>query len=105
MSEHTPGPWAVNPVIAQVDAFERGIPIPVCAMVCPTDLRTEAATMANGTLIAAAPTMLDELKQCATELEEAANIMTAQFPGLASIYRAARDRALGTVAKAEGRAE
>jgi hypothetical protein len=56
----TPGPWAVNPVNAQVDAFDSGKPVPVCQLLWPTALRSEDVTEANGHLIAAAPE-LDQL--------------------------------------------
>ncbi len=63
---HTPGPWAVNPVSAQVDAagMKRGkrVTIPVCKLLWPTTLRDEAETFANAQLIAAAPMLLTELK-------------------------------------------
>lgn len=67
MSEvrHTPGPWAVNPVVAQVDAFDSEGIGPVCQMLWPTTLRDEAETEANARLIAAAPELLTALKQWA----------------------------------------
>lgn len=54
----TAGPWAVNPTNAQVDAFDTGVPVPVCQLLWPTELRSEAETEANGHLIAAAPELL-----------------------------------------------
>lgn len=66
MSEHTPGPWAVNPALAQVDAFVLSpsqAPIPVCQMLWPTDERSEAETEANARLVAAAPDILAALKE------------------------------------------
>ena len=62
MSKHTPGPWAVHPASAQVDAFATGEPVPVCQLLWPTDQRTETETEANAHLIAAAPEMLEALK-------------------------------------------
>lgn len=62
-SKHTPGPWAVNPFAAQVDAFNRvdgGVTI--CLLLWPTAKRSEAETAANGNLISAAPELLQELK-------------------------------------------
>jgi len=47
----TPGPWAVNPVMAQVDAMPSTLP--VCKLLWPTTKRTEEETWANGQLIAA----------------------------------------------------
>ena len=61
MSAHTPGPWAVHPVKAQVDAFSPH-PIPVCQMLWPTTERSEDETEANARLIAAAPDLFREAK-------------------------------------------
>lgn len=60
-AQHTPGPWAVNPRVAQVDAFDQATPLPVCGLLWPTDERSEAETMANARLIAAAPELLQLL--------------------------------------------
>lgn len=60
MRKHTPGPWAVNPINAQVDAFKDGEAIPVCRMLWPTTERSAAETEANAHLIAAAPELLAE---------------------------------------------
>lgn len=70
---HTPGPWAVNPIKAQVDAFATGDPVAVCQMLWPTEERTEAETEANGRLVAAAPDMLAALKRSAAILQMAAS--------------------------------
>lgn len=56
---HTPSPWAVNPLNAQVDAFDGA----VCQLLWPTELRSEAETEANARLIAAAPDLLEALRQ------------------------------------------
>lgn len=53
ISKHTPGPWAVNPINAQVDAFKDGEPIPVCRLLWPTTERSEAETEANAARCAA----------------------------------------------------
>ena len=72
MSEHTPGPWAVNPVRAQVDALDpRHGPVPVCRLLWPTERRTEEETEANARLIAAAPDMAQEIEALRAELAEA----------------------------------
>lgn len=42
----TPGPWAVNPCKAVVD--EMATLTPMCAMLWPTDLRTEEQTLLPG---------------------------------------------------------
>jgi hypothetical protein len=55
---HTAGPWAVNPLVAQVDAFVGGKPLPICQLLWPTKERSEAETEANARLIAAAPDLL-----------------------------------------------
>lgn len=67
MSGHTPGPWAMNPVLARVDAMPSLLP--VCQLLWPTDERPEAETEANARLIAAAPELLEALKECADRLE------------------------------------
>jgi hypothetical protein len=57
----TQGEWAVNPTLAQIDAFESS-PVPVCQMLWPTELRSEAQTFANAAYIAAAqPSVVLEL--------------------------------------------
>lgn len=61
-SKYTPGPWAVHPDDARVDAFVGGNPYPICLLLWPSDMRSEAETYANARLIAAAPTMLAALE-------------------------------------------
>ena len=58
-SKHTPGGWIVYPFKAFVLPADRLDPddAPICAMLWPTDKRSEEETQANGRLIAAAPTM------------------------------------------------
>jgi hypothetical protein len=51
--------WIVNESKAQVDAIVKGKPVPVCKMLWPTKLRSEAETRDNANLIAAAPNLLD----------------------------------------------
>lgn len=58
--EHTPGPWVVDPISAWVALPDRDAPI--CAMLWPTELRSEHETMANARLIAAAPELLQALE-------------------------------------------
>lgn len=65
-SKHTPGPWAMNPVAAQIDAMPSLIP--VCQLLWPTRQRSESETEANARLIAAAPEMLEALIQAAAHL-------------------------------------
>lgn len=59
----TPGPWAVNPTKAQID--DMNTLVPICALLWPTDLRTEEQTLANGEYIAAfdPPTVLALLER------------------------------------------
>jgi hypothetical protein len=73
--QHTPGPWAVHPVLARVDAFDAidpsgldGDGLPICQMLWPTELRSEDETDANARLIAAAPELLEALKAARTAL-------------------------------------
>ena len=61
MAKHTKGPWAVDPVRAQVvcqklDRF--GGPCPVAQMLWPTPERGQEETYANATLISRAPDMI-----------------------------------------------
>lgn len=62
----TEGPWAKNPFTAHVDAFEIGEPLPICALLWPTELRTEDQVIADGEFIAHArqdiPDLLAALK-------------------------------------------
>lgn len=67
---HTPGPWATNPVNAQVDAFDTGAPVAVCRLLWPTKKRSEAETEANARLIASAPEMLMALRELVASCED-----------------------------------
>lgn len=69
MTKHTPGPWAVNPINAQVDELRDGKAIPVCRMLWPTELRGEDETLKNARLIAAAPEMLAALQRLVRDAE------------------------------------
>ncbi len=69
----TSGPWAKNPFTAHVDAFEQGYPIPVCALLWPTDLRTEDQSIADGEFIAHARTDIPDLL-AALEASETARV-------------------------------
>ena len=60
-TKFTRGPWAVNPIRAQVDAMPSMIP--VCQLLWPTDERTESETEANAHLISAAPDLYDALAE------------------------------------------
>lgn len=61
-----------------------------------------ATGKANAHLIAAALDLLAELKQCAFEMEEAANLMQ-NFPRASAVlFAKAAERARATVSKVEG---
>lgn len=66
LKEATQEPWAVNPFLAQIDAFVGGEPLAVCRMLWPTEERTEAETLANTALIAhlrnLAPALVEEIR-------------------------------------------
>jgi len=69
LAEATPGPWLVSPVEAWVEI--PGEDAPICAMLWPTDLRSEGETYANAGLIALARTALPHLLSRISELESA----------------------------------
>lgn len=66
LKEATQEPWAVNPFLAQIDAFVGGEPLAVCRMLWPNDKRTEAETLANTELMVhlrnLAPALLEVVK-------------------------------------------
>ncbi|MBX3447545.1 MAG: hypothetical protein KF765_12395 [Parvibaculaceae bacterium] len=69
MSKHTPGEWRVHTKAAfVVPAGYENAPThdcqPICALLWPTPLRSEAETRANATLMAAAPAMIEVLREC-----------------------------------------
>jgi hypothetical protein len=90
----TPGPWAVNPFVAQVDAFGSDGPLAVCQLLWPTDERSEAETEANGHLISVAPDLYEALKDL-LEVCEQDNPRAVE-------WRSAIDEARAAIAKAEG---
>jgi len=93
----TEGPLARNPFVAQIDAFENGVAIPVCKLLWPTDLRTEAQTEANGDFIVAAwvavPALIAEVERLTAENER------LQYDG--DNFARARDKYLGKLISAE----
>ena len=108
-TKHTPGSWVINPFVAQVDAFNDEGPAPVCKMLWPTDLRSEAETEANARLIAAAPEMLAALEYIAwgrekpTPEEQARDIANAvRFMAGRPAYPVDRVVAMAALAKARG---
>lgn len=68
-------------------------------------IRDWAEVEANARLIAAAPELLEALKQSVIQLEEAAKILEgpAGLPAMASIFTEAAKKKVSLVAKAEGR--
>jgi len=46
--------------------------------------------------------LLDELRQCAVEIEEAGNLLRPNLPGTASLFDAAADRVRMAIVMAEG---
>lgn len=66
MTEFTTGPWVVNDYCAQVDEEKTGLP--VLRLLWPTDKRTEAETLSNAQLVAAAPDMYAALEHAAANM-------------------------------------
>lgn len=97
--QHTPAPWRVLQSGFGTTVWAGGENNPSIIADKGDHL---PATIANARLIATAPDMAAEIKQCAAELEEAANIIRPTLPSLASIYDRAAERARATHAKATG---
>jgi hypothetical protein len=83
LAKATPGPWAMNPVVAQVDAMPSLLP--VCRMLWPTEDRSEAETEANARLIA---TMRDALPALLARLDSLAGERDALAAELARLREA-----------------
>jgi hypothetical protein len=94
----TAGPWAVNPFVAQVDAFGSDGPLAVCQLLWPTDERSEAETEANGHLISAAPDLYEALKGMLAH----ACVADAAPDDVDEEDRARERAARAAIAKAEG---
>lgn len=60
--KHTPGPWRVGPYYRHEVVNDHGL-------ICCGPIETEA-TRANARLIAAAPELLDALKECMYEIRD-----------------------------------
>ncbi len=58
MSGYTPGKWVVHPGRAWICPAQ-GLEAPIAAMKWPTNIRSEAETMANAQLMAASPKLLE----------------------------------------------
>jgi len=115
MSGHTKGPWRVEEGTTLVwgacnpddlTNYGMGYPVAECR-ITPISSWAKGPDSdegeANARLIAAAPDMINELRQCAVELEEAANVLRPTLPSLSSIYASAAKRTIALIAKAEGR--
>ena len=96
MTDFTKGPWAVNPVSAHVDVMVEQpdgsmVPVPICALLWPTDERSEDETEANAHLIAAAPDLLDALQAVMNEKSRGRSVVPigpAWDQGCAAIAKA-----------------
>ena len=117
--KHTPGPWQYVPSSEHHGPFvtsEHGSTICDCYTMSQPSLPstrnggssapiTFMGEMAdpNARLIAAAPLMLSELRQAATELEEAANIIKAAgaLPMVAQLFSAAADKKRSLISELE----
>jgi hypothetical protein len=98
----TAGPWAVNPFVAQVDAFGSDGPLAVCQLLWPTDERSEAETEANGHLISAAPDLYEALK-AAVECGMVPNSSASDGgPNTKILQVRVADQIRAAIAKAEG---
>jgi hypothetical protein len=103
MSEHTPGPWTISPacgdfVVPQLDGFPSGVAAVAVALRGAPN-RSEEEVGANARLIAAAPELLDALKNL-MHAEHAPYRGPLQYD---SVREDAWDRARAAVARAAGR--
>lgn len=99
---HTPGPWAIHPVKAQIDAFATGEPLPICQLLWPTIERSEAETRANASLIEAAPDMLEALQFYLTAQPQCAcTDSRCAMEGARKMARNAIAKATGTASRTE----
>lgn len=94
-AKHTPGPWAANPIVTQVDAMSDMLPI--CQLLWPTDQRSEEETEANARLIAAAPDLLHALQMVRDADNDAGHDGLPRIPAAA---RATIDAALASAGAA-----
>lgn len=102
---HTPGPWDIQ---YEDDALgNRSINVyPTCFGVISTGNHSQAVSMANARLIAAAPELLAALKDSVNQLETSPywieQIMGKSSPAIAGILQTCRN-ARAAIAKAEGK--
>lgn len=104
----TAGPWALNPIRAQVDAFVGGKALPICQLLWPTKERSEAETWANGEVIAALPDTLARLAAYEAALRELdaaicelrSEIHPGNLAAISEIARGKLDLALARARKA-----
>lgn len=105
MPSHTPGPWTVvRDKFNRDDSYGTGLfgSVKGDGWFLAT-IENGPSPEADALLMAAAPAMLTELRQCAMELEEAANVLRPQLSSLARIYDAAAKRTRTAIARATGR--
>jgi len=89
MSEHTPGPWAVGPdleVVYEPNGCRVTYPLSITSMKGRTD-----EDRANARLIAAAPEMLESLKDLLTVMEHCDEGQYQSYLGSGVIFDTARD--------------
>ena len=99
---HTAGPWETGSTMTRVEVWPAGWNAPLCVADCHTKNapESEGERVANARLIAAAPEMLEALRECITD-DGAACMNTGQKSRrLAEISRLAR----AAIAKAIGEA-
>lgn len=102
-SRYTWAPWIVHPVEARVDSqqlSEIGGLLPICALLWPTDERSEAETEANANLIAASPELYEALKGVISWLSVLEVMEDCPYP---DVLRKRHAAARAALAKAEGR--
>ncbi len=103
MSKHTPGPWtfhgddsymeitSINPLDGGLYIYREG------------DFSRADVSIADGKLIAAAPELLEILKEAAWRYTEDTDSMNCTWCGTSSDAHLARCKVANVIAKAEGR--
>lgn len=97
-TKHTPGPWRVVPCGGISTAIQRAAPMPLGAAVIATVSHSDGETQAaDARLIAAAPAMLEALREIVAEQD-------ARTPPQGTIYRDTGGLLLAraAIAQAEG---
>lgn len=99
MSKHTPGPWHVGGKLDAIVYAPDGYAVAGCQTY--HGLRDEQSTTANARLIAAAPCLIEALRECITE-DNAARLQTGSAAALFRRLQAINDTARAAIAKATG---